>query len=300
MISFTCQNCGATTSAVALGSSIRCPFCGTEHVIAAPEDANAPRPEALLPFAFPDDQVERIYRSWLGSGFFRPKDITEKAHSHKMRPVYVPIWEAHGQARSRWTAQAGYTEEAPAPPAPSGQPVDAAKPPATDKRTRWEPASGTHSGSYDRLLVSASKGLPQGWIGRLGDLDWGQVKGYDPNFLIGREAEQATLDRGDALTAAREQIEAKERDACAALVPGDTQKELRVGTEVVNLAARLVYLPVWLASFQYGDKTYRCVVNGQSGAVSGEAPVNRFRAAAVAVGVILLIVAIVILVRVLG
>src|SRR5262245_28846088 len=91
--SFTCSNCGATTSAVALGSSIRCPFCGSEHVINAPEDANTPRPEALLPFVFPDEQVDAVYRSWLGEGFFRPKDISEKAHSHKMRAVYIPVWE---------------------------------------------------------------------------------------------------------------------------------------------------------------------------------------------------------------
>jgi|GEM_PF-3467350 len=174
--SFTCKNCGATTNAVAEGSSIRCPFCGSEHVIAGPQDKNTPVPEALIPFSFPDDQVEPAYRTWLGEGFFRPKDITSKAHSHKMRAMYIPIWESSGAAESEWQAQAGYTEETPAPP--SNPP----KPPSS--RTRWVRASGHHSETYERVLISGSKGLPQDWVGRAGDFGWGAVRCFDPNFLI--------------------------------------------------------------------------------------------------------------------
>ncbi len=286
--SFTCKNCGATTNAVAAGSSIRCPFCGSEHVIAGPQDSNAPVPEALIPFSFPDAQVEPAYRKWLGEGFFRPKDITAKAHSHKMQAVYIPIWESSGVAESEWHAQAGYTEETPAPP--SNPP----KPPAT--RTRWERASGRHSETYERVLISGSKGLPQDWVHRTGDFDWGAIKGFDPSYLIGREVEQSNLDRRAALESARQEIEESERDACAALVPGDTQKDLRVNTTVSELQTRLIYIPVWLASFSYNDKTYRCVVNGQSGAVSGEAPLNAFRVTAVILAVVGLIAAIVLLV----
>ena len=47
--SFTCQNCGATTNFVASGRGVRCPFCGSEYVIAKPNDPNTPQPEALIP-----------------------------------------------------------------------------------------------------------------------------------------------------------------------------------------------------------------------------------------------------------
>jgi DNA-directed RNA polymerase subunit RPC12/RpoP len=290
-VSFTCQNCGATTSAVALGTSIRCPFCGSEHVIAGSDDPYAPKPEGLIPFAFPDDRVETAYRQWLGEGFFRPKDLRQMAVTNKMQAVYVPIWECRGSAHSRWTAMAGYDREERYTTTENGQQVE-----RTRTETDWRPAGGTHEGTYDRELVSGSKGLPQDWLDELGDFDWGKLTSYNPEFLLGREVETSALDQTAALQRARDLIEDHERSACASLVPGDQHRDLRVETDVSDLAGRLLYLPAWLGAFQYNGKQYRCVVNGQSGVVKGEAPLNTFRVVGViaAVVVVIAIIALVI------
>ena len=104
------------------------------------------------------------------------------------------------------------------------------------------------------------------------------------------------MDRASALDFATAEIKERERGACHDLVPGDTQRDLNVSTRVTDVAGALLYLPVWLGSFQYNDKTYRCVVNGQTGAVNGEAPLSKGRIAMVAVGVLVLIVIIVVIV----
>ena len=59
MSSFTCKNCGATTSFSALGKTIVCPFCGSQYVLARPNAPNPPQPEALVPFTGPDTRVQR-------------------------------------------------------------------------------------------------------------------------------------------------------------------------------------------------------------------------------------------------
>lgn len=297
--SFTCKNCGATTNFVAGNRSIRCPFCGSEYVIARPNDPNTPRPEALLPFAFPDNQVDDVYRQWLGTGFFRPRDLNQLATNHKLRAVYLPLWECRGRAWSHWTAMAGYSyqREESYQETENGETVTKTR---TVTETDWRPAEGDHEADYPRELVSASKGLPQDWIQKLGDFDFGYLQSYNPRFLIGREAEEAALDQVTALQAARQQIEEHERQACARLVPGDTHRDLRVNTQVADLAARLLYLPIWLASFQYQGKLYRCVINGQSGQIGGEAPVSKARVALVLVGIAVAILVIFLLFRLLG
>ena len=73
---FSCSNCGATTDVAATGVTIRCPFCGSEYVIA--------KPEALIPFTAPDTQVQAIYPEWLGKRFIRPRDLTQVANNHQM------------------------------------------------------------------------------------------------------------------------------------------------------------------------------------------------------------------------
>ena len=41
-----------------------------------------------------------------------------------------------------------------------------------------------------------------------------------------------------------------------------------------------ILLPVWLAAYKYRGKTYRFVVNGQSGRVQGERPYSAWKIAA--------------------
>jgi len=49
-----------------------------------------------------------------------------------------------------------------------------------------------------------------------------------------------------------------------------------------------VLLPVWLAAYKYRGKSYRFVVNGQSGRVQGERPYSAWKiAAAVVLGLII-------------
>jgi len=259
-------------------------------VIAGPDDPNAPQPEALIPFSFPDNQVETAYRQWLGEGFFRPKDLRQKAVTNKMQAVFVPIWECRGSARSQWTATAGYDREERYTTTENGQQVE-----KTRTETDWRPARGHHEGTYDRELVSGSKGLPQDWLDELGNFEWGALTSYKPDFLYGREVEISALDRTAALQRARQLIEEQERDACDDLVPGDRHRDLRVETEVSDLSGRLLYLPAWLAAFQYNGNSYRCVVNGQSGVVKGEAPVNTFRVVGV-IAAIAVVVAIIVLI----
>ena len=274
MTAFTCQNCGATTNVPALDRTIRCPFCGSEYVIARPNDPNTPQPEALIAFSVDQRRAQEVYRNWIGTGFFKPRDLTQLATNHKMQGVFLPIWECAGGAHSDWWATAGYRRERQEQyqEEENGQQVTKTR---TITETDWHPANGQHQGHYPRELVSGSKGLPQDWIDKLGDFDFGHLQAYNAQYLLGWESEECALDRTSALQVARQQIEREEEAACRALVPGDTHKDLRVQTQVHDLAARLLFLPVWLASFQYKGTLYRCVVNGQSGTISGDAPVSK-------------------------
>lgn len=237
----------------------------------------------------PDTEVQKIYRTWLGTGFFRPRNLTSLASNHKMRAVYLPVWECRAQAYSHWTAMSGinHQREEQYETTENGERVIKTR---TVTDTEWRPVEGQHQEVYSRELVSGSKGLPQDWIKKLGDFDFGHLQSYNPQFLIGREAEESALDQTSAFQVARKQIEEQEERACAALVPGDTHRDLRVNTRITDLDARLMYLPVWLASFQYQDTLYRCVVNGQSGQIGGEAPVSKGRVALVAAAVLVAIV----------
>jgi len=265
-------------------------------VITAAVSPDLPAIESLVPFEIPDNQVDGLFRKWLGEGFFRPRDLSEKANSHLMRSVYVPIWTCKGSAQSTWSASAGYFREQQESYTRTDAEGNSVQETRSVTITDWRPASGDHQEDYDRVLVSASKGLPQDWIQRLGGINWDKETKYDDQFLFGRETESPSIDRASALKFATDEMKDREQGACGSLVPGDTQRDLRVNTRITDAAGALLYLPVWLGSFEYNAKIYRCVVNGQTGSVSGEAPISKGRIMMVAAGVLILIAIIAVIV----
>ena len=62
------------------------------------------------------------------------------------------------------------------------------------------------------------------------------------------------------------------RDACAAEVPGDTQRNLQVKSVFSAVAYKNALLPVWIAAYDYRGKPYRFLVNGVTGKCTGTAP----------------------------
>jgi hypothetical protein len=67
-------------------------------------------------------------------------------------------------------------------------------------------------------------------------------------------------------------MDAKLRQLCAAQVPGDTQRNLQVDADYSAQTFKHVLLPVWLLTFQYGAKTFRVIVNGETGTIAGKYP----------------------------
>ena len=65
------------------------------------------------------------------------------------------------------------------------------------------------------------------------------------------------------------------------------QRVHSINTTVSDVTFKHVLLPVWLAAYKYRGKTYRFVVNGQSGKVQGERPWSAWKIAfAVVLGLI--------------
>jgi hypothetical protein len=61
--------------------------------------------------------------------------------------------------------------------------------------------------------------------------------------------------------------------------------------QYLDIAFKHILLPIWLSSYRYADKTYRFVVNGQTGSVQGERPWSAWKiAGAVLAAIVVLVV----------
>ncbi|MFN3644142.1 MAG: primosomal protein N' (replication factor Y) - superfamily II helicase, partial [Gemmobacter sp.] len=57
------------------------------------------------------------------------------------------------------------------------------------------------------------------------------------------------------------------------------QRIHRIDTDHSAETFKHVLLPIWMAAYKYGGKTYRFVVNGQTGKVQGERPWSAWKIA---------------------
>jgi hypothetical protein len=62
-------------------------------------------------------------------------------------------------------------------------------------------------------------------------------------------------------------------------IGGDVQRIQRIDTEYSAETFKHVLLPIWMAAYKYNGRTYRFVVNGQTGRVQGERPYSVWKIA---------------------
>ena len=265
---FRCNGCGASMSYDANAQSLRCPFCGSEK-LEAREDELSVAPKYVIPAAIDRGRAETELRRWLGSGFWRPSDLSSTAVVVKIVQVYVPFWVFRATTFTYWTADSNRT-----PPGARGD---------------WFPVSGDHRGEYAGLLVGASSVLTPAEIAAIEPFDFSAAVARDAFDLDGVTYERFMVARRYARPTARWAIENLERQACAKYVPGSS-RNVKVNVRFEGLASDPVLLPFWILAYSYKGTTHRFLMNGQTGRSTGTAPISNLKIAA-AIGIGLAVVA---------
>jgi LSD1 subclass zinc finger protein len=269
-IGFDCTTCGASLTYDARAEGLRCSFCGSVTLVRQAAATGRIRARSYMPFEVEREAAQRAFERWIGSGFFRPFGIREKARLVSMNPVYVPFWSFHGRAHTYWAADSSRT------------------PPFA--RAEWCPVSGEREGEVPNVLVPASGSISEAELGSIAPYDLARMVPYRREDLAAYAVEDFGRSRRESRDRARRAMVEAEREACAALVPGRS-RNVHVSPLFFDLRSDPVLLPIWINAFRYEEKTYRFLVNGQTGKVAGDAPFSLARVAiAAAVAIIILLI----------
>lgn len=266
-----CPNCGAMVEFRGASHATECPFCATPVVVATGTERLI-KPQALIPFVLTEDAARAAMKGWLGSLWFAPNGLSEYARKgRRMAGVYVPWWTFDAQTRSDYTGARGvwYYETRWVTVNVNGR---------TERRqeqvrkTRWFPASGRVARAFDDVLVIGSESLSRGHAEALAPWDLAALQAYRPDYLAGFGAEGYTVPLANARDRSREVMaRVIHRDALAD-IGGDEQRVDGIRTAYGAETFKHILLPVWTAAYRYNGRSFRFVVNGQTGKVQGERP----------------------------
>lgn len=250
VMSFRCEQCGASMSYDASAKTLRCPFCGSEKLTAR-TDARTLKPTGVVPFRVANSQVESLLRQWLSQGFWKPGDASQSSIINKVTQVYVPFWVFSALTETVWTADSSAV--------------------SIGARGTWRPMCGTRNGSYDGILVGASGTLTPLEVQEIAPFDLSQSISPETIDLRNVIVEEFRVTRRDARSMVMSIVEQQEANQSQREIPGSI-RNIHVNVQIQSMRSIPVLLPIWIMVYQYRKQPFRVLVNGQTGEVYGAAP----------------------------
>ena len=262
-----CPSCGAHIEFRGAEHATECPFCATP-VVTGTGTERLIKPQAVLPFALDERTARQAMTRWLGSLWFAPNGLVEYARKGRaLNGLYVPYFTYDAATRSDYAGERGdhyYVTETVM--------VDGKRQQQQVQKTRWSAARGRVQRLFDDVLVLASQSLPRRYTDALAPWDLGALQSYREDYLSGFTAEGYTIGLEEGWARAQEVMAEVIAGDVRRDIGGDVQRIHRIDTDYSAETFKHILLPVWMAAYKYNGKSFRFVVNGQTGRVQGERP----------------------------
>jgi Zn finger protein HypA/HybF involved in hydrogenase expression len=260
-----CQGCGAYTSVPPEALTHTCPFCGSNQVIQRAAAQDVLRPRFLIPFKIEAEACHPLSREWLGSSWLTPGALRRLAHVADFTSIYLPFWTFDGITKADWRAEVGHQES-------EHYYSDGEWKTRTKIVWKWE--SGQVQLGHDDLLVEGTTRLSALLLGRIKSYNLHQLAPYEPQYLAGHQAQAFDIPLEAAWETARHDMRERTRQACHDQASSSRIRNFSMNLDFSEESWRYILLPVYLANYTYQQKSYQVIINGQTGAVTGQRPVD--------------------------
>lgn len=265
-----CENCGGEILLPIQQTATACPFCGSAKVL--PQGSpNSIRPESVIPFHISKEEATTAFHAWKRKKWFLPNNFKKRNTNSSLNGVYIPFWTFDSYTASSYTAEVGvyhYRTET------RTRVVDGKTETYTEtvKYTVWHWTNGDYEREFDDILIPASAKHETKLLEKFNDFDLNQLVSYKPEFLSGFIAERYSVSLQDGWTYAKNRINDTLESEIKAEIGGDEIRNLSISTRYSDRTYKHILLPIWTATYSYNGKTYRYMVNGETGSVSGHVP----------------------------
>ncbi|WP_244932273.1 hypothetical protein [Nocardioides sp. W7] len=287
-----CKGCGASTETADLAG--KCQFCGGA-LIAVDQPEGLVGPEAVVPFHVDQRGAQEAFGTWVRSRRFAPGALKKVGSTEGLHGTYVPHWTYDAHTETDYEGQRGeyyyVTVSHQVSDGKGGTRTETRQ----ERRTRWHHAQGHVSRSFDDVLVVGTERLDSEKLDKMGPWTLADARPFQQEFLTGYSALRYDVDPQQGSTEAREQMRGVIEEDCERDIGGDEQRVSDMDVTYSQAMFKLVLMPLWIATYLYGGKTWQVMVNANTGEVVGDRPwsvpkiVAAVLAALVVIGVIVAI-----------
>ena len=261
---FTCPQCGGEILSTDDAAAGFCSFCGASTILYS-RISHEKRPGYIIPFQKTKDDCKRAYAELMKKAIFAPKELKDPKYIDGFRGIYMPYWAYYftQQGEFRINGKKSYRR---------GDYI----------YTDYYDLKGEIDAYYKGITYDASSSFADSISEALAPYDVKGMKAFTPAYLSGFYADTANV------YSSVYQYDAE------GIAVDESMKHLRKtpayrGYEIVNPSSAASQLhtqlksvdyamfPVWMMSYRKGDRVCYATVNGQTGKVAADLPVDSKR-----------------------
>ena len=260
--SYVCKSCGGEIVGDENTAATACPFCGNPVVMMG-RLSGALKPDYVIPFKLDKKAAKAALLKHYGGKKLLPKVFQDENHIDEVKGIYVPFWlfDADADASIRYQATRVRVW--------------------SDRDYNYRETSffsvvrgGTIG--FQRVPVDGSTKMPDDLMESIEPFDFSEAVDFQTAYLAGYLADKYNVDAEQSIGRANERIKQSTADAFAATVQGyTTVMPEATSIRLQNGRAKYALFPVWLLNTTWNGKKYTFAMNGQTGKMVGDLPLDK-------------------------
>lgn len=256
---YTCKECGGEILAYDNTVATFCSYCGASTVLSG-RIGKERAPEYIIPFKITKEQSAELYKKAVGKALFAPKYMKEDTIIEKFRGIYMPYW-IYDFKENRSASLRGQEDHR------SGDYII---------HTHYDINTNVDA-EYNGLAYDASSQFNDNLSEAIAPFDFNAAVPFNTSYMSGFYADAADTDAKLYQDQARMIVTADiynniAKDPAIARISLKMESLSNVVPEKTE--SRLGYFPVWFLSCRNKDRITYAVINGQTGEVATDIPID--------------------------
>ena len=259
---YQCRSCGGEIVGDANTGATACPYCGNPVVMMG-QFAGDLKPDYVIPFKLDKQAAIQALRKHYQGKKLLPKVFQDENHIREVKGIYVPFWlfDADASADIRYKATRvrawsdsnyNYTE------------------------TSYFAVSRSGQLGFERVPVDGSTKMEDELMESIEPFDFSQAVDFQTAYLAGYLADKYDVDAEASIQRANARIKRSTEEAFASTVMGYTTVLPEAShVDLQNSKAKYALYPVWLLNTEWEGKKYTFAMNGQTGKLVGDLPLDK-------------------------
>ncbi len=261
MVSYSCPSCSGEIICDENTAATCCPYCGNPTVIPGQFKGDL-KPDFIIPFKLSKEQaVEALKKHYKGK-FFLNRRFKDDNHINEIQGLYVPFWLYSGVAHADMSFHATRVMR--------------------HREGDYEVVNTSHynirrSGelSFNDIPADASLKMDDDFMDSIEPFDYRDFKEFSTAYMPGFLADKYDVSADECskranLRAANSTASMLRDDVVGYATVTETGRSVSINKGFVKYAM----MPVWILNTKYKDKNFQFMMNGQTGKLVGNLPVD--------------------------